>query len=313
MIVCTKKKPIFAQKYLFMKLNLYWRKKGKSVDDYLINKANLVKLIAFTAVFALCFINIYRPFNSENWYHVSPIKYFLFSFLLVLTGILVIAFSRFLMYRFVHRYSLYYIEYALWIIAEIVVLSGFYTLYTIAVNDHLSWWSWEDVLEVFKNANINTVLVIVLPYAVSWLYFSYDDKKTRLRMMEQGLLPLPKGPTVAQFKDEKGELRFSVAFEHIIFLEAADNYVVIKYVNQGKLSEFLLRNTLKRMAEEFQNTSLRRCHRSYMVNFEHVVALRRHNDEINLELDVPGLKQISVSKSYGNETTEAFLLYSGHK
>ena len=87
MIVCTKKKPIFAQKYLFMKLNLYWRKKGKSVDDYLINKANLVKLIAFTAVFALCFINIYRPFNSENWYHVSPIKYFLFSFLLVLTGI----------------------------------------------------------------------------------------------------------------------------------------------------------------------------------------------------------------------------------
>ena len=132
-------------------------------------------------------------------------------------------------------------------------------------------------------------------------------------MMEQGLLPLPKGPAVAQFKDEKGELRFSVAFENIIFLEAADNYVVIKYVNQGKLSEFLLRNTLKRMAEEFQNTSLRRCHRSYMVNFEHVVALRRHNDEINLELDVPGLKQISVSKSYGNETTEAFLLYSGHK
>ena len=296
-----------------MKLNLSWRRKGKSVDDYLINKSNLVKLIVFTSIFALSFINIYRPFNSESWYHVSPIKYFLFSSLLVLTGILVIAFSRFLMYRFVHKYSLYYVEYVLWIIAEVVVLSGFYTLYTISVNDNLTWWSWQDVLEVFKNANINTVLVIFLPYAVSWLYFSYDDKKMRLQMMEQGVLPVPIGPTVAQFKDEKGELRFSVAFENIIFLEAADNYVVVKYVNQGKLSEFLLRNTLKKMSQEFENTSLRRCHRSYMVNFEHVVALRRHNDEINLELDVAGVKQISVSKSYGNETTEAFLLYSGHK
>ena len=296
-----------------MKLNFYWRTTGKSVDDYLVNKKNLVKLIVFTAIFALWFINIYRPFNSESWYHVSPIKYFVFSALLVLTGILVIAFSRFLMYRFVHKYSLYYIEYALWIIGEIVALSGFYTLFTIAVSPTLNWWSWHDVLEVFKTANINTVLVIVLPYAVSWLYFSYDDKKTRLRMMEQGVLPLPLGPTVAQFKDEKGELRFSVAFEHIVFLEAADNYVVIKYVNQEKLSEFLLRNTLKKMSQEFENTPLRRCHRSYMVNFEHVVALRRHSDEINLELDLAGVKPIPVSKSYGNEATEAFLLYSGRK
>ena len=50
-----------------MKLNFYWRTKGKSVDDYLVNKKNLVKLIVFTAIFALWFINIYRPFNSESW------------------------------------------------------------------------------------------------------------------------------------------------------------------------------------------------------------------------------------------------------
>lgn len=294
-----------------MKIRLPWRSSGKSVDDYLVNKSNLIRLVCFTAIFALCFINIYRPFNSEAWYHVSPIKYFLFSFFLVLTGILVIAFSRFLMYRFVRKNSLYYIEYALWIVAEIVVLSGFYTLYTIAVNDHLDWWSWNDVITVFKEANMNTVLVIVLPYAVSWLYFSYNDKKMRLKMMEQGLLPVPNTPKVAQFRDEKGELRFSVAFESIIYIEAADNYVIIRYINQGKLLEFMLRNTLKKIAGELHDTPLKRCHRSYMVNFEHVAALRRHNDEINLELDVDGIKPISVSKSYANETTEAFLLYSG--
>lgn len=297
-------------------MSLNWlnelRLKGKAVDNYMTDKSNLVRLIMFTAIFSLCFINLYRPFNSTMWYNVSSVKYFLFSSLLVLVGILVIAFSRFLMYRFVRKHSLYYMEYALWIVAEVVVLSGFYTCMTIAVNENLSWWSWHDVIEVFKNANINTFLVIFLPYTVSWLYFSYEDKKTRLRRIEENITP-QKENAVLQFRDEKGEIRFSVASDKVIFIESADNYVTINYENNQKITKFMLRNTLKRVAHELGNSPIKRCHRSYMVNFAHVVALRRRNDEIDLELDVVDVKQIPVSKTYADEMTEAFLLYSGRK
>ena len=88
--------------------------RGKKVDNYLVDKNNFIKLILFTALFSIIFINLYKPFGSGNWYNVSPVRYFIFSFLLVLTGILVIAFSRFLMYRFVRKHSLYYLEYALY-------------------------------------------------------------------------------------------------------------------------------------------------------------------------------------------------------
>jgi len=89
------------------------RFKGKVVDKYMTNKSNLVRLIVFTAIFSLCFINLYCPFDSMTWYEeMSRPKYFLVSSLLVLVGILVIAFSRFLMYRFVRKHSLYYLEYA---------------------------------------------------------------------------------------------------------------------------------------------------------------------------------------------------------
>ena len=289
------------------------RFKGKVVDKYMTNKSNLVRLIVFTAIFSLCFINLYCPFDSMTWYEeMSRPKYFLVSSLLVLVGILVIAFSRFLMYRFVRKHSLYYLEYAVWVVAEVFVLSVCYTCMTIAVNDNLSWWSWHDVIEVFKSANINTFLVILLPYSVSWLYFSYEDKKRRLQRIEESMKPT-KDNVVLQFRDEKGEIRFSVASNKIVYIESADNYVIINYESNNKMTSFMLRNTLKRVAHELRDTPIKRCHRSYMVNFERITALRRKNDEVNLEFDIVDIKEIPVSKTYANEMTEAFLLYSGRK
>lgn len=289
------------------------RFKGKVVDKYMTNKSNLVRLIVFTAIFSLCFINLYCPFDSMTWCEeMSRPKYFLISSLLVLVGILVIAFSRFLMYRFVRKHSLYYLEYAVWVVAEVFVLSACYTCMTIAVNDNLSWWSWHDVIEVFKSANINTFLVILLPYSVSWLYFSYEDKKRRLQRIEESMKPT-KDNVVLQFRDEKGEIRFSVASNKIVYIESADNYVIINYESNNKMTNFMLRNTLKRVAHELKDTPIKRCHRSYMVNFERITALRRKNDEVNLEFDMVDIKNIPVSKTYANEMTEAFLLYSGRK
>ena len=289
------------------------RFKGKVVDKYMTNKSNLVRLIVFTAIFSLCFINLYCPFDLMTWYEeMSRPKYFLVSPLLVLVGILVIAFSRFLMYRFVRKHSLYYLEYAVWVVAEVFVLSACYTCMTIAVNDNLSWWSWHDVIEVFKSANINTFLVILLPYSVSWLYFSYEDKKRRLQRIEESMKPT-KDNVVLQFRDEKGEIRFSVASNKIVYIESADNYVIINYESNNKMTSFMLRNTLKRVAHELRDTPIKRCHRSYMVNFERITALRRKNDEVNLEFDIVDIKEIPVSKTYANEMTEAFLLYSGRK
>ncbi|HPO48103.1 MAG TPA: LytTR family DNA-binding domain-containing protein [Paludibacteraceae bacterium] len=289
------------------------RFKGKVVDKYMTNKSNLVRLIVFTAIFSLCFINLYCPFDSMTWYEeMSRPKYFLVSSLLVLVGILVIAFSRFLMYRFVRKHSLYYLEYAVWVVAEVFVLSVCYTCMTIAVNDNLSWWSWHDVIEVFKSANINTFLVILLPYSVSWLYFSYEDKKRRLQRIEESMKPT-KDNVVLQFRDEKGEIRFSVASNKIVYIESADNYVIINYESNNKMTSFMLRNTLKRVAHELRDMPIKRCHRSYMVNFERITALRRKNDEVSLEFDIVDIKEIPVSKTYANEMTEAFLLYSGRK
>ena len=62
----------------------------QKIPSYIYGKQNIVRLILWTALFALVFINIYKPFSSNSWYKVSEFKFFVFSSLIILTGVLVV-------------------------------------------------------------------------------------------------------------------------------------------------------------------------------------------------------------------------------
>lgn len=286
-------------------------KKGK-VAGYLIEKSNLIKLVVFTALFSLVFVNLYKPFASDRWLEISPTQYFLYSCVIVFIGVSVIAISRYFMNLFVRRYSLNNIEYAIWVILELVILSGFYTLYVLWIRSDLEFWSLEDAVIAFRDINITTFLVVFFPYLISWLYFAYDDKNKKIRELEKRGL-VRNGPSVLHFNDDKGGQRLAVAFESVIYLESADNYIEINYLLQGKLEKFMLRNSMKRTELELSETAIKRCHRSYMVNFEHVTSLHKDGDDFFLQLDVPDTKQIPVSKTYVNSATEAFTHFGRRK
>ena len=51
----------------------------KKIPSYIYEKQNIIRLILLTALFALVFINIYKPFSSLAWYNVSEFKFFVFS------------------------------------------------------------------------------------------------------------------------------------------------------------------------------------------------------------------------------------------
>jgi hypothetical protein len=281
------------------------RAKKSKVAAYLIEKSNLVKLVIFTGLFSLVFVNLYKPFSSDRWIDISSTQYFLYSCVIVFIGIAVIAISRYIMNLFVRKYSLNNVEYAIWVILELVILSGFYTLYVLWIRSDLQFWSLEDIVIVFRDININTFLVVFFPYLISWLYFAYDDKNKRIRELEKRGV-VRNGPSVLHFNDEKGGQRLSVAFESVVYIESADNYIEINYLLHNKIEKFMLRNSMKRTELELFDTAIQRCHRSYMVNFEHVISMHKQADDFLLELDVPQCKCIPVSKTYAKKATEAF-------
>lgn len=279
--------------------------KSTRIKDYYTDKWNMIKSVLFTAIFSLAFVNLYRPFESARWVDVTEVGYFLYSCLFVFVGICVIAISRIIMYIFVKRVSLSYLEYMIWLIMEVIILSGFYTLYVIWISPTLEFFKYDDIITVFKEVNINTFLVVFIPYLVSWLYINNISLRQRVLELEsKGLSQVG----VINFTDEKGENKLSLSSNSLIFIESADNYVEINYVSQNKLNKFLLRNSMKRMEELLaSSTNVCRCHRSFIVNMEHVSAMRRNADELEIEFKIPEIKKIPISKTYVKKVSEMFM------
>lgn len=277
----------------------------QKIPEYLNEKGNIVRLIIYTAVFALVFINIYQPFGSKNWFPVSEVKYFLFSSLIILTGVLVVVVSRVIMFYYSRQHDLFVRQYAVWILVEILAMSLFYTMLETFAFDDTRTFS-----EMMKQSVINTSLVLLLPYFTLWLYFALRDKNKKLEQLSQEL-ETHEQPTkgILNFFDEKKELRLSVLSEQVLWIEAADNYIKIHYVNKGKTAAFMIRNTLKVMEESLINTSMVRCSRSTIVNFDHVKILRKEKEGILLGLDNENIPDIPVSKTYAEKVVLRFSSY----
>ena len=279
---------------------------NQKIPEYLNEKGNIIRLIVYTAIFALVFINIYQPFNSQEWFGVSDIKYLLFSSLIILTGVLVVVISRVIMYFYCRRNDLFVSQYAFWVLAEIILMALFYTIFgKIALDDERSF------REMLKQSSINTSLVLLLPYSTIWLYFSMMDKKKKLEKInnDETANEHP-AKTMMNFFDEKKELKLSVKGDQVLWLESADNYVKIYYLNKGKISTFMIRNALKVMEDNFKNTSMIRCNRSVIVNFDKVKLLRKDKDGIFLGLDQENIPDIPVSKTYADRILSKFSSYS---
>lgn len=272
-------------------------------------KNNIVRLILFTATFALLFINIFKPFGARDWYKISDFKFFVFASLIVLVGMLVVVLSRLIMLAFVKKNAISYLQYGIWVVAEILAMSMFYALFTKLIpkeNIH------RDFLQIYSDSTLHAALILLLPYAILWLYFSWRDKNHMLERMKQEdrLVELPKKNLIA-FLDEKGEFKISIVLENLLYVDSADNYATIHYLNKSKLSHFLIRNSLKWMEENLtKETPLVRCHRSYIVNLDKVKVLRKTKDGIFLELDALNTPDVPVSKTYYERVMNKFSKYS---
>ena len=138
------------------------------------------------------------------------------------------------MYYWGRKYGITYAGYALWIFLEIFFMALFYTIYTIYLNPE------REYMAAFKESAINTSLVLLLPYSALHLYFSYKEKERQLSLLAEEKEEAASKQDVFSFYDEKKELRLSIKGTNLLYLESADNYVCIWYLNKGALTKFML-------------------------------------------------------------------------
>lgn len=278
---------------------LIWDKK---VPEYLVKKDTVVRTTLFTALFALAFINIYSPFSAGKKLNLNDVDLFLNSSLAILAGMFIIVVSRVVMYQTTKKNSLTYLYYSLWIFVEILSMAAGYSVYVkFVLNDS------RILAEIIQVTIKNTALILLLPYSVLWLYFSYREKTKQLEKYSMGHTPVKiDQDRMVPFYDDKGKLKFSVILDDLIYLEASDNYVSIYYSANKKLSKYMIRNTLKNVEEKLTPLGFMRCHRSYLVNFSKVKILKREKDGVFLELNTDDGLTLPVSKTYVSTIVQSF-------
>lgn len=277
-------------------------------------KRNVVRLILYTAAFALLFLNIYKPFNSGTWAsdYASGGRYVyvLFSSLVILVGMGVIAISRIIMYFYSRRHEISLLAFAGVVTAEIALMALVYTLIQLFVLEgDAPLHAWERLPGIWGEGIKKTSLVLLLPYSILWLVFALQDKARTIEQMKlQDDSQSPVWPTneMVSFYDEKGDLRLSVDKNSLYYIESADNYVKIHYLNKGKMQHFMLRNSLKNIDELFGDRLLLRCHRSYMVNFDKVKVLRKADEGLCMDFDSDQVPNIPISKTYSARVLDKF-------
>jgi len=285
---------------------------SQKLPEYQTDKRNIVRLVFLTAAFALIFINIYSPFELTSWIHMETPSWvkignldlllLIYSSFIILTGVLVVVISRIILYQVTKRRGRITIaQFFIWIAIEIISMAMFYALYEkLFLDDPRSF------VDAYKVSIQNTALVLLFPYSILWLYFSWIDKNRQLQKLADTGEGGFDSKNMVTFHDEKGTMRLSIKLADLLFLQASDNYVTIVYDHQDKQAKYLLRSSLKVIQEELKHLPLIRCHRSYMVNFEKVKIIRREKDGLKLELETPILIEIPVSKTYVEEVFKAF-------
>ena len=276
-----------------------WKVILKEIPEYLKDKSTITSQVMFVSIFALVFINIYSPFNASSWFEVGRIEFFFYSSAFILFGMLIIVISKLIFFLLTRKSKFTYLIYGVWHIMELLLLAVVYL-----VVDLVLLKSGADLVERFIGLLFITLLVLAIPYSLSWLWLSLKDKREKLENLTEDTSQEFRERKMITFRDETEKLRFSIKSRDILFVESTDNYVTVHTAEKGKVKKIMLRNTMKRLEKELEGTLIQRCHRSYMVNFENIKLVKLISTNLYIYLDFPDEIRIPVSRTYAEHVHE---------
>ena len=255
-------------------------------------------LLSLTGIslFIVLFLYFFRPFG------LSVYPYSLFGVCLIFG---LITFSTGLLIEFTGKYLLkiqkdvpswtlgkWMIEVTL----NILLIGVFNFLYV----SYLMKWKRFNLEELF--------IMIFFTFALGLFPLIYSGMRIQLKALnhnqqqadrlQKNLHAPPKNEQEITLYSQNKSQSIQVMVYHLLYLEAMQNYVAIYHIAEEKLQKVLFRITLSQMEKQLTDTSLFRCHRSYMVNTGLIKKVAGNAQGLRLTLDnLPDLT-IPVSRKY---------------
>lgn len=225
--------------------------------------------------------------------------------LITLAGYVTVTFSRLILYRVVRHAAPSPLLCGIWMAMELLlcVTAAILTAWLVSGGGPLR------LGPLAGDMLLGNIGVFLFPNIIAFQEFRIHELKMQVRRL---MAPAPKlnVSTVLpdqhiNFYDKGGRLALTTRCSNVLYIEAADNYANIHYINDGKEDMFILHNSLKDIEKDYLSMGLLRCHRGYMVNVDNVKLMRRDKASFVLEMNKTA-RTIPVSKSYADQVTQYF-------
>ncbi|MBO4657280.1 MAG: LytTR family transcriptional regulator [Bacteroidales bacterium] len=226
----------------------------------------------FPAGFFFTFIVVYRPFGSAELLDMGRSLFFFNTAIMMCIVLLTNIVTRLIYYLLYNYVKHTWWEYMGFCFIEMVIMTYFLALYLFLMrHDGRIYFEYVGICTQYS------FLVMLFPYfgitivcaLVARISGGYSEQSRLIR-----------------FSDTSRQVKAVVDSSSILYIEAKDNYVVIHYLDNDKVKDYQLRNTMNAIAPLVEPHNLFRCQRSYYVNLSHITALRKDpNDMISAELD----------------------------
>ncbi len=275
-----------------------------TLPKFMTEKRDIVRFLVFVIFLVAVFMFVYRPnVTLRGFEHLGQGQGTFYLLIMVTTGYIVLTCSRIAFYHINKKKSIPYKYLYLWIVAELLLIPFALSIFSYYLGQPHPRPYFSVIL---PRVIIFVDSILIVPYIIGWLYFSLEEKKYQLKEIKDNRQIIMNRETI-NFNDEKGVFRLSVRLEDLLYIQSADNYIFIFYLNgKREIVKFMLRNTLKYVEENFSEMQLVRCHRFYVVNLKKVRVMRKGKDGLILELDAIQPTEIPVTKTYSAKIAELF-------
>lgn len=278
-----------------------------TIRRFLARFESILLFLSLTLVVAVLLVVFGQPTSILGYFEqqssLTPLGQITISFI---SGFGVLALSRVLLSLVGRKHDLSPAAMVIWIVAELIVCVSVIAL----VLWGLCGGGTVDLASLVGALVLGMAGVLLVPTIVTYLIRRLreaQDEVVRLRQLtgHQDGQAKQAAEASVNFFAKGGRLAFSTRMGNILYIEAADNYVNIHYLNGEKEETFILFNSMKNIEKSFAGTSLMRCHRGYMVNADNVRLMRKEALGLVLEINHCA-KTIPVSKSFAEPVTQYF-------
>ena len=274
----------------------------------LLETGNIVISLIVSVLYALVFLVIYSPYSDTAWFGLAKSESFLLTTTFVVASILLLIVSRILMYfSSKNIVKMTYLKYSLWLFVEIILIGVFHAVLSMVYVKITDF----SVSYIVTKSILITLLALGVPYVVSSMWVTIKDMRNTLFVTDTNNIASD-GEAIAQnidiinIADNKGVLKLSVKLDNLYYIKAEDNYTIVNYTKNGLLNRYMVRCKIQTIEDNFTNTPLMRCHRTYIVNTQKIKVLRHESDGFYMDFDFDGIDPIPVSKTYSEAVVKRF-------